>query len=248
MIFKSHRRMKNTTLSRMILAVWSSAIRESKTRLLYIEKAEALKAQYNRSCWKFQKSFPHWDYSTVFWRMRWRIWFHCNIYLHFYLSYQKSLLPSWTKCGLPWYSNQKSPSHHLQSMVHFNILFWLRIWSLFVSRLACQWWNAEICLSSYLSIFAVSKIAFHHIYQSLLFRKQLLLYQTICLLSINAHSFSQLAASSTYCSIDKFFYFVNFALVTLRYLTRCTVDIADCDWHGILRRGMLSVERPRLRG
>ena len=91
MIFKSHRRMKNTTLSRMILAVWSSAIRESRTRLLYIEKAEALKAQYNRSCWNFQKSFPHWDNSTVFWRLRWRIWFHCNIYLHFYLSYQKSM-------------------------------------------------------------------------------------------------------------------------------------------------------------
>ena len=237
MIFKSHRRMKNTTLSRMILAVWSSAIRESRTRLLYIEKAEALKAQYNRSCWNFQKSFPHWDNSTVFWRLRWRIWFHCNIYLHFYLSYQKSPLPSWTKCGLPWYSNQNSPSHHLQSMVHVNILFALRIWSLFVSRLACQWWNAEICLSSYLSKFAVSKTAF-----------ALLLYQTIFLLGINAHSSANSLQARHGCSINKNVYFVNFVLVTLRYLTWCKVDIAGCDWHGILRRGMLSVERPRLRG
>ena len=123
----------------MILAVWSSAIRESKTRLLYIEKAEALKAQYNRSC--------HVEISK----------------------------------------------------------------NLFLTGIIQQF--SDECDGEFDFDSSANSLQARH-----------------------------------GCSINKNVYFVNFALVTLRYLTRCKVDIADCDWHGILRRGMLSVERPRLRG
>jgi hypothetical protein len=157
MIFKSHRRMKNTTLSRMILAVWSSAIRECKTRLLYIEKAEALKAQYNRSCHvEISKNLfltgiiqqfsdecdGEFDLIATFTYI-----FICHIKSHHYIH------------------DRNVHYHGIQIKVHHHII--CKVWYI---SIVCSHYEYDLCLFHVLHVNdGMQRYVFHHIYQSLLF-------------------------------------------------------------------------------